>query len=477
MSIRLRLSLFYSAVLALTLVVFGLLLYFVQSEFTYSTIKRDLSNNAERIVQSIERAMMRMPPTSRPSFIPIPMELLGDQTFEDVRTRDVIRILDVHGGLAVSPFSRDTEALPLSEVGLAALQSGAVVWETASIEGEKLLINNTPVLAAGQVVLIIQSARALTDRDRSLAALSQYLVIAGLITTLIAFGVGWLLAKFSLSPIQRITQTAQAIGAERDFSRRVAHTGPNDEVGQLATTFNAMLNQLQDAYQKVEHALNLQREFVADVSHELRTPLTTVRGNLALLLRQPPIPASEQTEIVTDMVDESDRLIRLVNDLLTLARADAGRHFNIESVRLCPLVEEVVSQVYQLDPARQVEVCCPEKAAVLADRDALKQILLILLDNAVKHSSGPIGVTIHSNQAQVSVSVADQGPGIPPERLERIFERFVRGDESSTTPGFGLGLSIARALVEGQKGSIHAQSQVGKGSVFTFSLPCAAPDN
>ena len=129
----------------------------------------------------------------------------------------------------------------------------------------------------------------------------------------------------TLHPIQRLTQTARTIGDERDFTRRVTYTGPQDEVGQLATTFNSMLARLQDAYQQVAHSLEMQRDFVADVSHELRTPLTTLRGNLGLLRREPPIPAEEQADILTDMMDESDRLIRLVNDLLVLARADAGR--------------------------------------------------------------------------------------------------------------------------------------------------------
>lgn len=471
MSIRLRLSLFYSAILALTLVVFGLLLYFVQSEYTYSTIKRDLTNNTERLVQSINRAFMRPPPNYHSGMIPIPSELLGEQTFKDIRTRDVIRILGADGSLAASPFTRDTEALPLTAEGLSSVQQGYTVWEISVIEGEKLLISNAPVTSNGQVILIVQAARALTDRDRSLDSISRYLLIAGLITTLAAFGVGWLLASVSLRPIQRITQTAQTIGSERDFSQRVMYSGPNDEVGQLAITFNDMLNQLQDAYQKITRALNMQREFVADVSHELRTPLTTVRGNLALLLRKPAIPTVEQEEIVEDMVDESDRLIRLVNDLLTLARADAGRKFINEPVALNPVVTDVVAQAHQLEPVREISVACPPEAVASGDRDAIKQMILILLDNGLKHSSGAIEVSVQVAENQVFLSVADHGPGIPPERLERIFDRFYRADEARSTPGFGLGLSIAKALAEGQMGTISVQSAPGEGSVFTIALP------
>lgn len=475
MSIRLRLTLFYSAILVLTLLVFGTMLYFVQADYTYASIKRDLSANSDRVVQSINRALQRMPMMSgsRPNIIPIPAELLGESTFRDLRVRDAVTVLNPDGSLVMSPFTRTGDALPISAEGLASVQQGYQVWETGTIESEKLLISNTPVMNNGQVVLIVQAARPLTDRDRSLESLIQYLAIAGVITTLIAFGAGWLLARFALKPIQSITTTAQAIGAERDFSRRVTHRGPNDEVGQLAKTFNVMLNQLEDAYQKMARALNLQRDFVADVSHELRTPLTTVRGNLALLLKDPPIPAGEQAEIVGDMVDESDRLIRLVNDLLTLARADAGRSFNLEPVSVCSLIEDVIAQAHQLDPARQISADCPAEVMVNADRDATKQVLLILVDNALKHSSGEIKLAVTANSGSVAVSVADHGEGIPPERLERIFDRFYRADEARSTPGFGLGLPIAKALTEGQLGAIRVESAPGEGSVFTFTLPKA----
>ncbi len=133
-----------------------------------------------------------------------------------------------------------------------------------------------------------------------------------------------MLAGTALRPIHRITQTAQAIGAEHDFSRRVEHKGPTDEVGQLAVTFNDMLAELESAYRQLEEALDSQRRFVADASHELRTPLTTVRGNIELLRAEPPIAPQERAEILADTTEEVDRLIRLVNQLLVLARVDAG---------------------------------------------------------------------------------------------------------------------------------------------------------
>jgi signal transduction histidine kinase len=279
-----------------------------------------------------------------------------------------------------------------------------------------------------------------------------------------------MLSGITLRPIHRITQTAQAIGDERDFSRRVAYKGPQDEVGQLANTFNLMLARLQEAYQKVESALQMQRNFVADVSHELRTPLTTIRGNLGLLGRQPASPPDEQADILADMVDESDRLIRLVNELLLLARADAGRNLTGESIEIQPVLEETVRQAHQLEQNRKITLEVQPEIFISGDRDAFKQVLLILLDNALKHSDGVIDVVANRNGDRVEISVKDYGPGISPDKLDLIFDRFYRGDDNIFTNGIGLGLPIAKALTEGMGGTINFESELGVGSTVILGF-------
>jgi signal transduction histidine kinase len=288
---------------------------------------------------------------------------------------------------------------------------------------------------------------------------------------LVAFGAGWLLADAALRPIDRITQTAQAIGAERDFSRRVAYRGPDDEVGRLATTLNAMLTELHATYRQVAQALQAQRRFVGDASHELRTPLTTIRGNLELLRRDPPIDDLDRAAALDDTIGEAERLARLVNDLLALARSDAGQRPAVGAVALAPLLEEVCRQARQLAPDRRVEAAL-SPAAAIASRDLLKQVLLSLVDNAIQHTrpGGAIGIDVQSGDTQVAISVRDQGPGIAPKQLPRVFERFYRGDSARTAGGAGLGLAIARALVEAQGGSIDAESRPDGGSVFTVRL-------
>ena len=474
MSIRFRFTLLYTFILALTLTIFGFALYTIQAQDTLRSLKQDLSLGANKLAEAALRADSRPnPPPSDEQLPPPPIpfdEFSSELEFQSFPERENGRILDATGNLVSSPFGRQEDALPLSEEGLQALQSKQEWWETAVVDEESLLIYNRPVIVDDEVVYIVQAARPLTERNRTLQSLATTLLIAGSVVILIAFGIGWIFSGITLQPIHRITQTAQTIGNDRDFTRRVDYTGPPDEVGQLAGTFNSMLSRLQDAFRKVEHSLQMQRYFVADVSHELRTPLTTLRGNLGLLRKNPPMPLDEQTDILNDMVDESDRLIRLVNDLLLLARADAGRSFAKEPVDVSSLLEETVHQARQLDSQREISLDAVPSLKVMGDRDAIKQVLLIAMDNALKHSSGEVSVTAKQNGAQVEIRVQDFGEGISPEKLEHVFDRFYRGEDSSTIPGFGLGLAIAKTLVDGMEGEITMESKLGHGSTLILSF-------
>lgn len=477
MSIRLRLTLLYSAILALTLVIFSVALYAAQAQYTLNLVRNDLEKAAEPIINGLAHAQ-------RDFGWPMPIPWIaqregpeGDQAREVIqplvrerRPRDLVRILDAEGNVLNLPMFSETANLSLSEEGLTHLKNGETWEEITRDEEGRLFIHNQPLIINNEVVSIVQLARSLADRDRSLRSLGITLLAGSALTTLIAFGIGWTLSGVTLRPIHRITETARQIGESRDFSSRVQHSGPHDELGRLATTFNAMLERLQDAYQQVAHALQVQRDFVADVSHELRTPLTTIRGNLALLQRRPPIPQTEQDDILDDLIDESERLSRLVTDLLTLARADASRKLELEPVILAPLVDDVCRQARLLAPERDITCTGTDDLIVQANEDALKQVLLILVDNAIKHAKGPIRVNIDASDSQVIVQVQDSGPGLSPTMQQRLFDRFQRGDAARSTPGFGLGLSIARALIESQQGTIGVESTPGAGSAFTITL-------
>jgi signal transduction histidine kinase len=517
MSIRLRFTLLYNAILAVTLAIFGFALYSIQANSTLDAIKKELLRSSDTLGVSVLRTITGVqtginpggnpsapqndaanpdqqagpenplqkngtnnqsipenpnPDNSNPgagnppSNFPPPKPFstfTTDSEFQHLPEREIVRVLDARGNLVASPYGRKEDALPLSEEALQNLIGQKGWYETGDVQNQQMLIYDRSIEANGKVEYILQVARPLTERNHSLEMLRNTLLLASLFTLLVAFGIGWILSGITLQPIQRITRTARMIGEEQDFSKRVDYDGPQDEVGELAATTNSMLSHLQEAYQQVAASLTQQREFVADVSHELRTPLTTLRGNLGLLVRNPPIPMEEQKDIIDDMVMESDRMIRLVNELLRLAHAEAGRTLKQEHVSIATLIDDCCRQIQMLDEERTINWSCKADIHIYGDRDAFKQVLLILLDNAIKHSSGDVIVNAATTTKETTVIVEDTGEGIPPEKLSRVFDRFYRADEESPSNGFGLGLPIARSLVEAQGGSIHIESQMGEG--------------
>lgn len=475
MSIRFRLTLLYSAILTGTLIIFGFALYTIQSQDTLNSLKVDLAMSSGRVVDAALKTSPDHAPRDDVGQKPPPPqsfdEFSGEAAFQDLREREIVRIMDLQGNLIASPYGREEDSLPLSDEGFAALENQQEWWEEDVVNDELMLIYSRPVVLQGETVYIVQVARSLAERNRTLQSLASTLLGAGLVTILVAFAAGWGLSGVTLRPIHRMTQTAKRIGDERDFASRVDYSGPQDEVGRLATTFNHMLVSLQDAYQKLENSLQMQRDFVADVSHELRTPLTTLRGNLGLLNRTPPIPAGEKDEILQDMVEESERLIRLVNDLLRLARADAARSLNCQPLAIQPVLEETIRDARNLDAGRDIALAASSNLSIMGDRDAFKQVMLILVDNAIKHSEGKIDVFASQSGGTVEIRVQDHGRGISPEEIYQIFDRFHRGEVEANTAGFGLGLPIAKALVEGMNGEITVESELGQGSTVILSFP------
>ncbi len=473
MSIRLRLTLIYTIILALTLTLFSLLLYFGQSGAIFFSTQDKLINQAALIAEAIQSQSQaqshvgEMSTPAQPSIANLPEKPAS--RFEIY----YIQIRDQQGEITERSDNLAQVTLPLSAAGLNAVQQGKGWVETIVLDDQRLLIYSRPVSDAQGAQKILQVAYSLALIDEGQGVLRNVLIVINSVLIVAAFGIGWLLAGITLRPIHRLTQTAQAIGAKRDFAHRVEHVGPNDEVGQLASTFNMMLSELQAAYVQVEQTLEVQRRFVADASHELRTPLTTLRGNIGLLRREPPISATDRADVLQDMVDETERLMRLVNNLLVLARADAKRALRSEPVAVRPLLEDVCRQIQPLSLQRSIVYQSDTAAAIKGDADALKQILLALLDNALKHTPINTAVTITASDTDdhVIIRLADNGPGIDPTLLPHICDRFYRGDVARTGDGAGLGLAIAKELTEAQQGTITIQSQPGQGSVFTLTFP------
>ena len=250
MSIRLRMTLLYSAILALTLFLFSGVLYVSQAQYTLEIVRNDLEMNAAKLVGAWVRF-------HRDWYVRLPRNAPRDDAYFDaaqqvlqplIRStilRDAVHILDRDGMPLALPVNEQSESLPISDEGMAQLRQGTASMEISQGEQSRWLVYNLPVILEDDVIGIVQLARPLADRDRSLQSLGLMLLAGSGLTILAAFGAGWILAGTTLRPIQRITQTAQAIGDARDFGSRVAYRGPKDEVGRLATTFNAMLSRLQ----------------------------------------------------------------------------------------------------------------------------------------------------------------------------------------------------------------------------------------
>jgi signal transduction histidine kinase len=295
------------------------------------------------------------------------------------------------------------------------------------------------------------------------------LLLAGAIAAAIALGLVRWLARGMTKPLRDMAAAARKMETG-DYSARV-DTGSRDEVGQLAHAFNRMSAEL-------EQLERLRRDLVANVSHELRTPISAIRARLENLL-----DGVEQVEPRTleAMLAQTERLGRLVDQLLELSRLDSGDlRLRREPVMLDELVSEVVAELEVVRADRHVQLfgtISGDLPVILADREKVHQVLFNLLDNALRFTptGGEVRVTAERHNGSVDVHVWDTGPGISPEHLSRVFERFYRVDpaRSRDEGGTGIGLAIARSVVEAHGGRIWAESEPGRGSVFTFELPVA----
>ena len=326
----------------------------------------------------------------------------------------------------------------------------------------------TPIGADGNVRGYIEAVAPLGRLDDSVSRLRSLLLGLGAAGLLAALLGSWAVAGRALAPIDHMVHTAQAIGRGRDLSQRVTIPPSRDELGQLAETLNGMLASLQDAYQA-------QQRFVADASHELRAPLTAIQGNLELLRRQRGMSEAEREEALVEAEREAARLTRLVADLLALARADAGVPLKRQVVDLDVVVLDALSAAQPLTQGQSLSLDLFEPAQVLGDEDRLKQVALILLDNAIKYTppAGQVILGLRRYNGSAEVTVRDTGVGIPASALPHVFERFYRADPARARDpsGAGLGLSIARWIVEQHGGAITLASRPGCGTTVTVRLP------
>ena len=316
--------------------------------------------------------------------------------------------------------------------------------------------------------------------DEVNSTLSRLLRIE-LILSALALGLaalfGWLLLRRELQPLRAIAKTAGAI-AEGDLTQRIADVNPRTEVGQLGTALNEMLQQIEGAFTARTASENRLRRFVADASHELRTPLTSIRGYAELFRRGASQHPEDLEKSMTRIESEATRMSSLVDDLLLLARLDERPPLELERVDLGALTDEAVAAARVVEPDRPITFEPPGGISVEADPLRLRQVIDNLLANVRVHTPPGTACTVTVERAgdDAVLTVRDRGPGLDPELASKVFERFVRADQSRSRDagGSGLGLSIAHAIVGAHGGSIAVESALGEGTSFVLRLPLAA---
>jgi two-component system, OmpR family, sensor kinase len=459
MSLRLRLTLISTAVLTAVLAIFGAGVYVLLERNLRERVDAGLEQRADEVVRATRvgtgETVIRTLGFSRPN--------------------TYVQIVDQLGEVVAQSDALGPEALPVDQ-GVIAVGRGArppFTYDT-SIRDVPLRVRASTLrdqfgLPSGTVMI----AASLDEVEETLAPLRKLLILAGLAGIALAWALGWRSARTALRPVEEIAETAQQIGATGDLTRRVP-AGGEDELGRLTETFNTMLQRLEEAQAALSRSLATQRRFVDDASHELRTPLTIMRGNLELVARNPDMASMDRRAALRDSIAEAEHMTRLVDDLLALARVDAGMPLPEDDVTMTPLVEEVVDRVRAVAGDRIVSsTIAPKDVIVRGSAGLLRRLLENLTDNAVKYTSpsGAVSVSLVEEDGWAVVTVADDGQGMTADELAHAFDRFWRSDASREQPGSGLGLSIAKAVAEAHGGRIDAASEPDSGTTFTVRLP------
>ncbi len=478
-SIRSKLTLWYTALLAMTLVGFGGISYF----FTRSTLSDnlDLSLHSEvkwvnefiepqakkvRLKRSALLELQQLKNTT-----PAPAEVnpgssdstgtdeIWNQIYQHTilsPRRQYIQILDRNGDLLYRSPSLGKQKLEYAEIPYGWVNIVTIRDE----EGRDLRL----AITQNDYVKIFV-AYPLEELKEALDGIFMILLILGPIALLISVTGGWFLAHTSLKPVDTITRTAQKISAQ-NLNQRLPSAGIDDEIGRLTATFNDMIGRLQESFVQIQR-------FSADASHELRTPLTIMRGEIEVALRRKRIPAPTR-ELLTSIHDELIRLSSIVESLMTLIKSESGRlSFQFGDVSLDALVRELAEDALVLASPKRIKVHVGELECLNVRGDAarLRQLLLNLVENAVKYTppQGVITFTLARVGNNAAISITDTGIGIPKKNLSKIFERFYRVQSEGT--GSGLGHPIAKWIAEAHNGSIQVTSREKRGSIFTVELP------
>jgi two-component system, OmpR family, sensor histidine kinase MprB len=360
-------------------------------------------------------------------------------------------------------------ALPVSQEVLDAARGEAGAFFTdADVSDDHVRILTTPLKDGGAV----QIARSLDEIDEVLARIRLIGVAALFGGVALAAALGWLLTRTALAPVERLTEASEHVATTRDLTRRIEAHG-SDEIARLAASFNTMLDALERSTAALDASLVAQRQLVADASHELRTPLTSIRTNIEILRDESELSPADRAQLLDAVSTQMQELSTLVADLIELARGDQPV-LEPEDVRLDRLIEETVARARGHAPELQF-VTLLEPRVVEGVPERLERAIRNLLDNAAKFSppDGVVEVTLAGDE----LHVRDHGPGVKPEDLPHIFDRFYRSGEARAVAGSGLGLAIVRQVADAHGGSVRAEAAPGEGVCFVLTLPTSVPDS
>ena len=456
-SIRTRLALIYTGLLAVALLAFGAGVLLVLRAQLEASFDAGLQANAEHAAGAFAQDVDA-------SGALTPSQRLVDQ-FASTGGRVVV--LDPAGVVLTDSAGSSTMPLPISADDLAAADRHDHVMRDAPLGDDVLRMTVEPVVAPddGQVGYVAWADSTQSLRD-VLTTVGASLLLVGVVIVLLALAGGLMLARRALAPVAEVTDTARAIALSGDFAARVDVGRPGDEVAELAIAFNEMLEALEQNHQALQR-------FLGDASHQLRTPLTTIRANIDLA-RRAGVPEEDRRAILADARDEAERMARMIADLLSLARAESGARLEFEPVELDAVVVECVRR--QAQAASHVRMTVDVVPAIVdGDRDRLADLVGILLDNAARYTpnGGSVQADLSIDDGSAVIRVSDTGIGLTDEDRRRIFERLYRGTRARELrpSGTGLGLAIARWIAESHGGTIQLANRDSGGTAATVALP------
>jgi two-component system, OmpR family, sensor kinase len=480
-SVRVRLTLWYTGVVAVVLILLAVLTYFLYARNIALRTDSNLVELADTFAATFHAELADEIGPDDPQ--KAAREAMAEHRFRDV----LFAFLDSQGHLLLS--SLDLPPAPLSNEHLTRELFASRGFQTvASLAGSPRPFSTVhggkygfrayarPLSAAGQTYILVVLQSLHPQRELLHDIRNSFLWIIPVALLLAALG-GYFLARKSLAPVAAMASQARTIGAA-NLHDRLGVSNQRDELGQLAISFNGLLDRLEASFER-------QRRFTADASHELRTPVAILRGESEVTLSRPDRSPAEYREALTILRDESQRLAHIVEDLFTLTRADAGQYpLSPADFYLDELASDVLRHARSLALAKEITLVPSIEPELLfhGDEALIRRLLLNLLDNAIKYmpQGGKVTLECKKQGAQYLVNVTDTGPGIPPELQPRIFERFFRADEARSrsetdSGGAGLGLSIARWIAEAHHGQLELARSDASGTTFTVTLPASHP--